>query len=333
MKEIVEHKVSAQEQGMRLDALISSLNIENIPSRSSAVKLIEQGRILVNGAASTKKRIVLEDDLLSIEVPYHTTIETSLAANYEIDLDVRFEDDHLLVISKQAGLVCHPCPGHYDDTLVNALVAHCGKENLSEVQGSDRLGIVHRLDADTSGLLIAAKTDIAAAKLQDQLRVRSVDRRYITLVHGTIHDNSAMINAPIGRHPKDRTKMAVCESSNSRSAITSFTTLKTYRGSMKSNGYSLCECKLYTGRTHQIRVHMAYTNHPVVGDPLYGRAANAKLKNKNAAKQLELGLERQFLHSYKIAFEHPITGETLSFQDNLPNDLQKVIDELEKLEE
>ena len=328
MTESFSHTVSAEEQGTRLDALVAGLGIEAIASRSAVVRLIESGRILLNGAPATKKRLVIAGDELHIEVPPRSGEPSAIEPAYDIPLDIRFEDEHIIVLSKQPGLVCHPARGHYGDTLANALVAHCGISNLAEVQGEDRPGIVHRLDRDTSGLMLAAKTDLAAAKLQDDIRLRTVDRRYVTLVHGNLPSDTGMIDAPIGRDARDRTRMAVSSDPLARSSVTTFTVLERFEAGRYDDGYTLLECKLYTGRTHQIRVHMAYTGHPVVGDPVYGRAANVKARNRDAAQRAERGLERQFLHSYKLSVEHPVTGEQLSFRDTLPADLQDVLDGL-----
>ena len=311
MAECFTHIVTAQQQGQRLDALVASLDIEGLASRSAAVRLIESGRILVNGAASTKKRLVLEGDELSIEVPARSGEPATIVPAYNIPLDIRYEDEHIIVLSKQPGLV-----------------SHCGTGNLAEVQGEDRPGIVHRLDRDTSGLMLAAKTDLAAARLQDDIRLRTVDRRYCTLVHGNIARDTGMVDAPIGRDERDRTRMAVSANPLARSSITTFTVLERFEAGRQDDGYTLMECKLYTGRTHQIRVHMSYTGHPVVGDPVYGRAANVKARNRDAAQRMELGLGRQFLHSYRLSFEHPISGELLSFEDELPWDLCAVLDQL-----
>ena len=325
MTESFTHIVTDEEQGTRLDALVAGLGIEAIASRSAVVRLIESGRILVNDQAATKKRLVLAGDVLHIEVPPRSGEPAAIKPAYDIPLDIRYEDEHIIVLSKQAGLVCHPARGHYDDTLANALVAHCGISNLGIVQGEDRPGIVHRLDRDTSGLMLAAKTDLAAAKLQDDIRLRLVDRRYCTLVHGSFAADNGMVDAPIGRHDRDRTRMAVTIDASSRSSITTFNVLERFEASRIDDGYSLLECKLYTGRTHQIRVHMSYTGHPVVGDPVYGRAANVKARNRDNAQRTELGLSRQFLHSCKLSFTHPITGEQMSFADELPWDLENVL--------
>ena len=329
MTDIVDHEVTQDEQGIRLDAFVAGLGLEALASRSAAVRLIESGRILVNGQPTTKKRIVLAGDQIHVEIPPRSGELGVIEPDYSIPLDIRFEDEHLIVLSKQAGLVCHPARGHYADTLVNALVAHCGLSNLAQVQGEDRPGIVHRLDRDTSGLMLAAKTDLAAARLQDGIRTRNIDRRYLTLVHGSIAHDTGMIDAPIARHVTDRTRMAVSDSASAKGAITTFTVLERFDAGRFDDGYTLLECHLFTGRTHQIRVHMAYTQHPVVGDPLYGRAACAKARNRAAALKSAMGLERQYLHSWRLSFEHPITSEELQFTDMPSGELASILHDLQ----
>ena len=329
MSETFDHVVTAEEQGMRIDALVAGLGHEAIASRSAVVRMIEAESILLNGKPTTKKRLALEGDVLHIEVPLRTGEPCPLEPAYDIELDIRYEDEHMMVISKQAGLVCHPARGHFGDTLSNALIAHCGSD-LAAIQGADRPGIVHRLDRDTSGLMLTAKSDVAAARLQDDIRNRVVDRRYCTLVHGNIGPDTGMIDAPIARDPGERTRMRVSNDMTARNSVTTFTVLERFEAGRFDDGYTLLECKLYTGRTHQIRVHMAYTKHPVVGDPLYGRAANAKARNREKATKAEMGLERQFLHSRSIRFNHPVTGEEMFFEDALPADLQGVLDALEE---
>lgn len=209
------------------------------------------------------------------------------------------------MLSKQRGLVCHPAPGHETHTLANALVEHCGPGHLGTLQGEDRPGIVHRLDMDTTGLMLAAKDDETQAALQDAIRLRSVDRRYLALVHGYIAPDTGLIDAPIARSSRDRLKMAVSDDPGARQSVTTFTVLERFEAGPRDEGYTLIECKLFTGRTHQIRVHMAYIHHPVVGDQLYGRAA----------QPADLGLDRQFLHSWSLRFAHPATGQAMEFED------------------
>jgi len=301
-----EHVVTADETGMRLDALLGGL--EFIASRSAAAKLIEEGLVLVDGANAPKKHAVKAGERIEIEVPPYDRGE--LVAE-DIPLDIRFEDAHMIVLSKQAGLVVHPAEGNWTGTLVHALLAH--SDELGSLQGEDRPGIVHRLDKDTSGLMMVAKTDTAQIELQQAIQVRSVDRRYLTLVHGWIAPDTGLIDAPLGRDPRERMKMAVVDSANAKQSVTTFRVLERFEAGRFDDGFTLLECKLYTGRTHQIRVHMAYINHPCVGDPVYGQRK----------QKADLGLERQFLHAYRLEFEHPVTHERLLFLDPPPEDLAR----------
>ncbi len=304
MSERHVHTVRGEEAGSRLDRLLGEM--EFMVSRSAAQKLIETGYVLVNGQVASKHHITRAGERIEVFVP------PSVASDLEperIPLDIRFEDEHLIVLSKPADLVVHPARGHYTGTLVHALLAH--SEDLGMLQGEDRPGIVHRLDKDTSGLMMVAKTDASQAILSDGLRLRTIERRYVTLVHGYIAPDSGLVDAPLGRNPRDRMRMGVVDSPASKQAVTTFRVLERYMAGRHDDGYTLVECKLYTGRTHQIRVHMDYIKHPVVGDPLYGR---------NHPKA-DLGLERQFLHAYRLSFTHPVTGEPLDFLDPLPEDL------------
>lgn len=312
------HIVAAADAGARLDALMAEREL--YPSRSTAARAIEAGVVFVNGEHVAKKYAVTSGDTIVYEA-----VEDAAPRALEgepIDLDIRFEDEHLLVLSKQVGLVCHPSVDHYDGTLVNALVYHCGANNLCNVQGEDdRLGIVHRLDRDTSGLMLAAKTDEVGYALMEDIRARAVDRRYLALVHGIIPHDTGMVDAPIARAEKERTRMAVRDASSARDAITTFRVLERFEHGARDDGYSLIDCKLFTGRTHQIRVHMEYAKHPLVGEPVYHAGAP-----KDAAANLSLN--RQFLHSFQLTFTHPVTGCALSFADNLPADLQRTLDSL-----
>jgi 23S rRNA pseudouridine1911/1915/1917 synthase len=213
-------------------------------------------------------------------------------------------------------MVVHPSHGHWTGTLVHALLAH--SRTLGSLQGEERPGIVHRLDKDTSGLMLVAKDDATQRALQSAIQQRLVDRRYLALTHGRIVPDTGMIDAPLGRAPRDRMKMAVTAGAGSRQAVTSFRVLERFEADWNDDGYTLVECKLQTGRTHQVRVHMAYVHHPLVGDPQYGRT------NCSA----DLGLVRQFLHSYGLSFTHPVTGETLELLDWLPVELASVLDSL-----
>ena len=312
------HIVAAEDEGSRLDALCAQRGL--YASRSAAARAIDEGRVFVNGAAVSKKHAVTAGDTVVYEVDEEPS-RTPLVGQ-PIDLDIRFEDDDMIVLSKQVGLVCHPAADHVDGTLVNALIWHCGEEHLCSVQGEDdRLGIVHRLDRDTSGLMLAAKTDAAGYVLMEDIRARAIDRHYLALVHGIMAHDTGMIDAPIARAANERTRMAVRDVPSAREAITTFRALERFEAGSHDDGYTLIECKLFTGRTHQIRVHMQYTRHPIVGDPVY--TANGP-KDPRA----QLGLERQFLHSYSIRFAHPVTGEELSFADNLPRDLREALDAL-----
>lgn len=311
------HIAQAEDAGKRLDVMLSDRGL--YPSRSAAAKAVEQGLVLVNGQEPTKKLAVRAGDA----VVYQLEEAVSHAVTGQpIDLDIRYEDDDLLVLSKQVGLVCHPSVDHYDGTLVNALIYHCGAQNLCNVQGEDdRLGIVHRLDRDTSGLMLAAKSDAAGYALMEDIRARAVDRRYLALAHGIIAHDTGMVDAPLARAANERIRMAVRDVPSARDAVTTFRVLERFEAGAHDDGYTLIDCKLFTGRTHQIRVHMEYTRHPLAGDPVY-RAAAPK------APGADLGLRRQFLHSFRIGFTHPFTGEDLSFADNLPSDLQEVLDGL-----
>lgn len=312
MSRSLVHIVAPEDDGMRLDALAAARSL--YPSRSAAVKAIEEGRVFVNGETVAKKATVSSGDAIVYEV-LDEIVRTHLVGQ-PIELDIRFEDDFLIVLSKQVGLVCHPSPDHFDGTLVNALIYHCGAENLCNVQGDrDRLGIVHRLDRDTSGLMLAAKTDEVGQALMDDIRDRIVDRHYLTLVQGVIPHDTGMIDAPIARADRERTRMAVSDSASARDSITTFTVLERFDAGAKDDGYTLLDCKLFTGRTHQIRVHMNYIKHACVGDPVYG----------NGSPAAQLGLTRQFLHSYRLAFTHPATGEDLEFVDGLPDDLASAL--------
>ena len=318
MTRSVCHVANAADAGKRLDAVLAEHAL--YASRSAAARAVEEGRVLVNGETVAKKHAVAAGEALVCELDEDPT-EIPVDGQ-PIDLDIRFEDDDVIVLSKQVGLVCHPSVDHYDGTLVNALIYHCGKEHLCNVQGEDdRLGIVHRLDRDTSGLMLAAKSDAAGYALMEDIRARAVDRRYIALVHGVMAHDTGMIDAPIARSANERTRMAVRDVPSAREAITTFRVLERFEHDRYDDGYTLIECKLFTGRTHQIRVHMQYTHHPIVGDPVYTAHAPRR-------EEAQLGLTRQFLHSFRIGFEHPITGERLDFADGLPRDLASVLEDL-----
>ena len=308
--------VAPEDAGTRLDAYLGGL--DSTPTRSACANLIEAGAVDVNGeTCASKKYMVRAGDRVAIDLPEPR--DPGAVAGEPIPLDVRYEDDHLIVLSKQRGLVCHPAHGHDSGTLANALVYHCGADHLGTVQGEDRPGIVHRLDRDTSGLMLAAKDDDTQRALQNLIRTRTLDRRYIALVHGGIAMDEGTISTGIARSTRDRVKMAVSDDPFARQAITTFRVLERFEQRRGDEGYTLVECHLYTGRTHQIRVHMRHINHPLVGDPLYGKGSD----------RMNLGLTRQFLHSWHVRFEHPVSGRLIEVADELPWDLAAALDELE----
>jgi 23S rRNA pseudouridine1911/1915/1917 synthase len=305
---LLTHTVRGDEAGSRLDVLLAEVDL--VPSRALAQKLVERNCVRVNGQVETKRYRVRSGDRLTVELPPMTP--SDLVAE-DLPLDIRFEDEHMIVLSKAAGMVVHPAHGHWSGTLVHALLAH--SDDLGTLAGDERPGIVHRLDKDTSGLMLVAKNDDAQRALSSGIQQRLVDRRYIALVHGRIVPDTGLIDAPIGRNAKDRQKMWVSDAAGSRQAVTSFKVIERFEAGATDDGYTLIECKLQTGRTHQIRVHMAYIQHPVVGDPLYGRR---RLKD-------DLGLTRQFLHSYSLSLDHPVTGDRIELTDPLPSDLASAL--------
>lgn len=287
---------------LRLDSFLA----ENLPelSRSGAQKLMESGDILVNGKAVKKNYKTRMGDEIKITLPEPQVVDIQPE---QIPLDIRYEDDDVIVINKPKGLVVHPAPGHWSGTLVNALMYHC-KDSLSGINGELRPGIVHRIDMDTSGLLIVAKNDFAHAALAEQLKDHSLARIYEAVVVGNIRTDSGTIDAPIGRHPVDRKKMAVTEKA-SRPAVTHYEVLRRYQG------YTHLQLRLETGRTHQIRVHLSWQNHPIVGDSVYGRGK-------------ELGLATQCLHARSLTFRHPRTGEPVTVTCELPDYFEQVLKKL-----
>jgi 23S rRNA pseudouridine1911/1915/1917 synthase len=305
--------VTAEEAGQRIDALLGGFDF--VASRSAASRLIEGGNVLVDGEVVAKKHAVRAGERIEIEIPPYD--RGDLVAEHDIPLDIRFEDGDMIVLSKQAGLVVHPAEGHWTGTLVHALLAH--SDELGSLQGEDRPGIVHRLDKDTSGLMMVAKTDRAQVALQEAIKVRAVDRRYITLVHGWIAPDTGLIDAPLARDNRERMKMAVSDSQNAKQSVTTFRVLERFEAGPADDGFTLLECKLYTGRTHQIRVHMAYIAHPCVGDQIYGQRKT----------KADLGLARQFLHAYRLELVHPVTREELRFVDPLPADLASRLSQIE----
>jgi 23S rRNA pseudouridine1911/1915/1917 synthase len=284
-------------------------------SRSRAVQLIDGENVLVNGSAPRKRDAPRTGDRISVRRPAPTP---SLIAAEELALDIVFQDEELLVVNKAAGMVVHPAPGHRGGTLVNALLHSVG--DLSGIGGVLRPGIVHRLDKDTSGLLVVAKTDRAHRLLTDALRRREVRRRYLTAAWGHLPQEELAVEAPIARHPGDRKRMAVVE--GGRRALTHFRLLERWPGA------DLLEAQLETGRTHQIRVHLLHLAHPVVGDETYGEGRERGFSGTSRAWALELSrrIPRQFLHAWDLRFPHPGTGEAMHFQAPLPPDLQAVVE-------
>ena len=293
----MEKIIVSDEINSRIDSyLASKLDI----SRSKIQKLIKENKILVNDKETSSSYKVELDDTITINDELDFSIDIK---GEDIPLDIVYENDDLLVINKPSGMVVHPAPGNYSGTLVNALV---GRFNLSNDE--IRPGIVHRLDKDTSGLMLVAKNDWAHDKLSEMIKDRIVKRTYIALVEGVINHETGTIDAPIGRSMENREKMMITEI-NSKEAITHFRVLKRFKK------HTLIECQLETGRTHQIRVHMAYINHPVVNDPVYGK----KVSNNTFG---------QLLHSTKISFPNPRDGEMLSFEKVAPEEFYKIMDEV-----
>ncbi len=285
--------VPQEYEGERIDKFLSIL-LES-SSRNAIQKLIEDCKVLANGNTVNKKYKVKTDDEIVI-LP--SQLKPLDAEPENIPLDIVYEDDDLLVVNKPRGMVVHPAPGNYSGTLVNALLFHC-KDSLSGINGILRPGIVHRIDKDTSGLLIVAKNDTAHIGLAEQIKEHSFTREYNAVIVGHLKDNEGTVNAPIGRNPKDRKKMCITYQ-NSKNAVTHYSVINDY------DGYSHVSLKLETGRTHQIRVHMAHLGHPVAGDAVYGN-------DKKSAY-----LNGQCLHAIKIGFIHPRTKEYLEFTSDLP---------------
>ena len=296
---------TAEEAGARLDKFISEQTGGEL-TRSAAVKLIEDGNCTVNDKAVAKNYKLKNGDKILIEIPEAVDVDI-LPEN--IPLDIVYEDNDLLVVNKPKGMVVHPAPGHYSGTLVNALMYHC-KDSLSGINGEIRPGIVHRIDKDTSGLLIVAKNDTAHKGLAAQIKEHSFTREYEAVVNGSVKEDG-IVNAPIGRHKTDRKKMCVT-TENSREAVTHYFVIENFGDSTH------LRLRLETGRTHQIRVHMAYIGHSVAGDEVYG---NGKPKS----------LMGQCLHAKKIGFVHPVTGEYLEFDSELPGYFKKFLNGKRKI--
>ena len=292
--------------GERLDAFLARC-ADNL-SRSAAQKLIEDGLVTRNGKKGKKNDKLNPGDAIAYDIPEAKPVDI---VPTEMQLDIVYEDEDLLVINKPKGLVVHPAAGHQDDTLVNGLM-HALGDDLSGINGELRPGIVHRIDKDTSGLLAVAKNDHAHLMLASQLKDHSMARTYEAIVCGSFREDSGTVDAPIGRHPSDRKKMCVTER-NSKHAVTHWEVVARYRG------YTHIRCKLETGRTHQIRVHMAHIGHPILGDTVYGR------------KKPELGQDSQCLHAGALCFQHPRDGRPVMVFAELPQYFKDVIAKLEKM--
>ena len=295
--------VTAEESGERVDALLAR-HLEGF-SRSAVQRLLENGAVILNGKPVKKNRLAAAGEEYFLTLPELAEIPL-LPQN--MALDVVYEDDDVVVVNKPRGMVVHPAPGHPDGTLVNALLYHCG-DTLSGVGGEKRPGIVHRIDKDTSGLIIAAKNDSAHLALSAQLSDHSLCREYEAVVRGRLREDTGTVDAPIGRHPTDRKRMAVTQKA-ARNAVTHWEVIARYPG------YTHDRCRLETGRTHQIRVHMAYIGHPLLGDFTYGAPSPDK------------GLEGQCLHARRLRFVHPTSGELVELETPLPDYFLEVLKKL-----
>ncbi len=303
MKRELQYEVTAEEDGLRLDQYIAGRCMDL--SRSYIQKLIKESRVTINKNIQTKtKTAVQESDIVNVSLPDPKELEIK---PQDIPLDILYEDNDVLVVNKPKGMVVHPALGHYEDTLVNAVLYHC-RDNLSGINGVLRPGIVHRIDKDTTGALIVCKNDKAHQKIADQLRAHTITRSYRAIVYNNFSEDEGMINAPIGRHPTNRKKRMVTEK-NSKEAITHYKVLDHL-----NHKFNYIECRLETGRTHQIRVHMSHIGHPLLGDEVYG-PVNSKFKN----------LQGQTLHAATIGFIHPTTEEYMEFSAPLPDYFEKLL--------
>lgn len=301
-----EYIVSQEEKGKRLDTYIPSVDTDI--TRTSAQRLIEDGNILVNGKNAKVSYKIQENDKISVEIPKPKQIELK-AQN--IPIEIIYEDSDIIVVNKPKGMVVHPANGNPDGTLVNAIMAIC-KDSLSGIGGEIRPGIVHRIDKDTSGLLIVAKNDNAHVKMSEQIKNHEVKKTYIALVRGVFKENEATIDMPIGRSPSDRKKMAI--NKNGKNAITHIKVLKRF------DKYTLLRVNIETGRTHQIRVHLSHIGYPIVGDYTYSNGKN------------EFDVIGQCLHAQKLEFKHPITQKDMCLEAELPQYFKDILDKLKDRE-
>ena len=301
-----EYIVPEKSSGLRIDKFLT----ESCPdyTRSFLQKLLKSELVEVNGKPVKSSYKTAAGDTVTFEVP--EAVEAEITAQ-EMPLDILYEDEDVILINKPKGMVVHPAAGHYEGTLVNGLMHHC-REQLSGINGVMRPGIVHRIDMDTTGVLIVGKNDLAHNSIAEQLKVHSITRKYYAVVFGSLKDDEGTIHAPIGRHPNDRKKMSI-NSKNGKDAVTHYKVLERF------HGYTLVECRLETGRTHQIRVHMASIGHPLLGDQVYG-----------PAKQ-PFRLQGQTLHAGVLGFLHPRTGEYMEFSAPLPKYFEELLEKLRRL--
>ncbi len=300
MKEL---KFVCEDKGTRVDLWLSE-RLEEY-SRSYIKKLIDDGMLLVNGEQVKSNYKLKSKDEVLLRIPDPKPLDVCAE---DIEVPILYEDEDIVVVDKPRGMVVHPAAGNYSGTLVNALLGYCG-DNLSDINGVIRRGIVHRIDRDTSGVLVVAKNNIAHEKLSEKLKVHDIERVYAALVYGVIAENQGKIDAPIGRHPTDRKKMAV-NIKNGKRAVTHFRVLERFKDA------TYIEVNLETGRTHQIRVHMSYIGYPIIGDTVYGR------------KNDRYGINGQALHAKKLGFVHPTRGEYMEFESPLPDYFENLLEEL-----
>jgi len=317
----IEVTIDAAEAGERLDRVLAA-RLDRL-SRSRLKSLIEEGRVRLAGATIEEPSYrVKPGQTFAIIIP---EIVPALPAAQSLPLDILYEDSDVIVLMKPPGMAVHPGPGTPDRTLVNALIAHCG-DSLSGIGGVRRPGIVHRLDKDTSGLLVAAKTDLAHQGLAADFARHTIERAYLAVVWGIPSPRSGEIEGAIGRHPTNRKKMAIV-TRGGKPALTRYKVVRPL-----GRGASLVECRLATGRTHQIRVHLTALGHPVIGDPVYGRPTPARLALLSPAQQqVARAMGRQALHAYRLGFRHPRSGEQLVWESDLPADIENLIESLESV--
>lgn len=302
MDDIREFLVLEEDEGDRLDVYLS--NELGDMSRSYIQKIIKDKKVIVNDKIEKAKYLVKEDDKIKIEIPAPKLLEV---IPQDIPIEIVYEDDDILIVNKPQGMVVHPAPGNYDNTLVNAILYHC-KDNLSSINGVIRPGIVHRIDKDTSGILMIAKNNNSHNSLAEQLKDHSITREYEFICHGVVKEDKITVDKPIGRNPKDRLKMSVVN--NGKRAVTHFEVVKRFEN------FTHMRARLETGRTHQIRVHSLSINHPLLGDNVYG------------PKTSKFKLKGQTLHAKKLGFIHPTTNEYIEFNSDLPDYFNEIIDKL-----